>query len=191
MACAETNLPTKLHLDPSSRLATIHQRYRQTDRQAGQDRTDRQRSDRIGELFLQTVAQNLLKSYYFSAAFNICWLLLALVLLTVAMHLRSSCNRRTLSLLTIMMMTDLLLIQYTALIIISCRPISGMTISDLGYSLVLSMATRDLYYFRNPKWIRVFRTHVRRVALLLIQLDPVLMSRRRLRYISYTRTSCC
>jgi len=41
----------KFHLDPSNRLATIHQRYRQTDRQ------DRQRSDSIGRTVLQTVAQ--------------------------------------------------------------------------------------------------------------------------------------
>jgi len=38
------------HPDPSSRLATIHQRYRQ-DRQTGQ------RSDSIGRTVLQTVAQ--------------------------------------------------------------------------------------------------------------------------------------
>ena len=43
----------KFHLDPSNRLATIHQRYRQTDRtgQTGQ------RSDSIGRI--QTVAQKL------------------------------------------------------------------------------------------------------------------------------------
>ena len=44
-------LHAKFHLDPSNRLATIHQRYRQT----GQ--TDRQRSDSIGRTVLQTVAQ--------------------------------------------------------------------------------------------------------------------------------------
>ena len=46
----------KFHLDPSNRLATIHQRHIQT----GQDRTDRtgrQRSDSIGRTVLQTVAQ--------------------------------------------------------------------------------------------------------------------------------------
>ena len=43
----------KFHLDPSNRLATIHQRHRQ-------DRTDRKRSDRIGRIVLQTVAQILL-----------------------------------------------------------------------------------------------------------------------------------
>jgi len=56
----------KFHLDPSSRLATIHQRYRQTDRQTDRhtdrqtDRTgqtDRQRSDSKGRTVLQTVAQ--------------------------------------------------------------------------------------------------------------------------------------
>ena len=40
-------LRAKCHLDPSSRLATIHQRYRQ----------DTQRSDSIGRTVLQTVAQ--------------------------------------------------------------------------------------------------------------------------------------
>jgi len=52
---AEAYRHAKLHLDPSNRLATIHQRYRQTDRQ-----TDRQRSDNIGRTVLQTVAQKLL-----------------------------------------------------------------------------------------------------------------------------------
>jgi len=47
----EAYLRAKFHLDPSNRLATIHQRYRQT----GQ--TDRQRSDSIGRTVLQTVAQ--------------------------------------------------------------------------------------------------------------------------------------
>jgi len=32
VAWAEAYLRTKWHLDPSSRLATIHQRYRHTDR---------------------------------------------------------------------------------------------------------------------------------------------------------------
>jgi len=31
VARAETYLSAKLHLDPSNRLATVHQRYRQTD----------------------------------------------------------------------------------------------------------------------------------------------------------------
>jgi len=48
----ETYLRTKWHLDPSNRLATIHQRDRQRDRI---DRTG-QRSDSIGRTFLQTVA---------------------------------------------------------------------------------------------------------------------------------------
>jgi len=42
------------YLDPSNRLATVHERYRQTDRQ-----TDRQQSDSIGRTILQTVAQKL------------------------------------------------------------------------------------------------------------------------------------
>ena len=50
----QTYLRTKWHLDPSNRLATIHQRCRQdrqTDRQTGQ------RSDSIWRTVLQTVAQ--------------------------------------------------------------------------------------------------------------------------------------
>ena len=50
MAGAEAYPHTKFHLDPSNRLATIHQRYRQ-DRQTGQ------RSDSIERTVLQTVAQ--------------------------------------------------------------------------------------------------------------------------------------
>jgi len=41
-------LQAKFHLDPSNRLATIHQHYRQTDRQW---------SDSTGRTVLQTVAQ--------------------------------------------------------------------------------------------------------------------------------------
>jgi len=48
-------LHAKFHLDPSNRLATIHQRHRQD--RTGQ--TDRQRSDSIGRTVLQTVAQKL------------------------------------------------------------------------------------------------------------------------------------
>jgi len=55
VAGAEAYLRAKFHLDPSNRLATVHQRHRQT----GQDRTDRQRSDSIGRNVLQTVAQKL------------------------------------------------------------------------------------------------------------------------------------
>jgi len=53
VARAEAYLHAKFHLDPSNRLATIHQRHRQ-DRT---DKTDRQRSDSIGRTVLQTVAQ--------------------------------------------------------------------------------------------------------------------------------------
>jgi len=59
VARAETYLHAKFHLDPSNRLATVHQRHRndrQTDRQ-----TNRQRSDSIGRTVLQTVAQKRLK----------------------------------------------------------------------------------------------------------------------------------
>ena len=45
------NHHTKWHPNPSNRLATIHQRHRQTDKQT--DRTDRQRSDSIGRTVLQ------------------------------------------------------------------------------------------------------------------------------------------
>jgi len=47
-------LHTKRRLDPSNRLATVHQRYRQA---------DRQRSDSIGRTVLQTVAQTLLSGH--------------------------------------------------------------------------------------------------------------------------------
>ena len=56
VARAETYPHAKFHLDLSNRLATVHQRHRQT----GQDRTDRQTgqwSNRIGRTVLQTVAQ--------------------------------------------------------------------------------------------------------------------------------------
>ena len=39
MARAEAYPHANFHLDPSNRLATVHERYRQTDRQTGQDRT--------------------------------------------------------------------------------------------------------------------------------------------------------
>jgi len=49
VATAEAYQRAKFHFDPSNRLATVHQRHRQT----GQ--TDRQRSDSIGRTVLQTV----------------------------------------------------------------------------------------------------------------------------------------
>jgi len=51
---AEAYLYAKFHLDPSNRLATVHQRQRQSDRQT--DRTDNGPMAQ-GEPFLQTVAQ--------------------------------------------------------------------------------------------------------------------------------------
>jgi len=50
MAKAEAYLRAKFHLDPFNRLATVHERHRQTGQtgQDRQDRTDRQRSDSIG-----------------------------------------------------------------------------------------------------------------------------------------------
>ena len=62
MARAEAYVHAKFHLDPSNRLATIHQRYRQD----MADRTDRQRSDSIGRTILQTVAQ---KRQFFNTFF--------------------------------------------------------------------------------------------------------------------------
>jgi len=50
MARAKAYLNVKFHLDPSNRLATVHECYRQT---------DRQRTDSIGQTVLQTVAQQL------------------------------------------------------------------------------------------------------------------------------------
>ena len=41
MARAEAYLHAKFHLDPSNRLATIHQRHRQTDRQTVAQQTER------------------------------------------------------------------------------------------------------------------------------------------------------
>ena len=58
MARAEAYLHAKFHLDPSNRLATIHQRHRQT------DRTDR-RTDSIGRTVLQTFAQKGSRIYIF------------------------------------------------------------------------------------------------------------------------------
>ena len=48
MARAEAYLNAKFRLDPSNRLATVHERYRQTDRQL---------TDSIGRTVLQMVAQ--------------------------------------------------------------------------------------------------------------------------------------
>jgi len=52
VARAETYRHAEFHLDPSNRLATVHQRF-------GQDRTGQtgQRSDSIGRTVLHTVAQ--------------------------------------------------------------------------------------------------------------------------------------
>jgi len=55
VARAEAYLHTKFRLGPSNRLATVHERYRETG-QTGQ--ADRQRSDSIWRTVLQTVAQN-------------------------------------------------------------------------------------------------------------------------------------
>ena len=57
MGRAEAYLLANFHLDPCNRLATIHQRHRETDRTDRQERRDRQRSDSIGRTVLQTVAQ--------------------------------------------------------------------------------------------------------------------------------------
>jgi len=57
VARAEAYPHTKFHLDPSNRLATIHQRHRQIGHRYRTDRTG-QRSDSIGRTVLQTVAEN-------------------------------------------------------------------------------------------------------------------------------------
>ena len=49
MAGAEAYLRAKFHRDSSNRLATVHQRHRQTDRQP---------SDSVGRTVLQTVPKN-------------------------------------------------------------------------------------------------------------------------------------
>jgi len=51
VAGVEAYLRGKFHLDPSNRLATIHQRHRQ------RDRTDIQQSDSIRRTVLQTVVR--------------------------------------------------------------------------------------------------------------------------------------
>jgi len=56
VARAEAYLHAKFHLDPSNRLATVHERHRHTERQTDRQ-TDRQRTDSIGRTVLQTVAQ--------------------------------------------------------------------------------------------------------------------------------------
>jgi len=50
-----TSVPSGIviHRDPSNRLATVHQRYRQTDRQT--DRQDRQLSDSLGQTVLEAM----------------------------------------------------------------------------------------------------------------------------------------
>jgi len=58
VTAAEIYLYAKFHLDPSNRVATIHQRYRQTDRTDRQNRTDRQRSDGTGEPFYKRWPKN-------------------------------------------------------------------------------------------------------------------------------------
>ena len=63
-------LRAKWHLDPSKRLATIHQRHRQ-------DRQDRQRSDSIGRTVLQTVAQKTSSSVVCGHLERVCQLFLA------------------------------------------------------------------------------------------------------------------
>jgi len=66
VARAKAYLRAKFHLDPSNRLATVHERHRQTYRTDIQDRTDRRRTDSIGRTVLQTVAQKLDVIWYFS-----------------------------------------------------------------------------------------------------------------------------
>jgi len=53
----EAYLHAKFRLDPSNRLATVHERHRQTGQDRQDRQTDRQRTDSIGRTILQTVAQ--------------------------------------------------------------------------------------------------------------------------------------
>ena len=53
-------LHAKFHIEPFDRLATVHQRYRQTDRQ---DMTE-QRSDSTGRTVLETLAQCSFSVFY-------------------------------------------------------------------------------------------------------------------------------
>ena len=59
MARVDAYLLAKFHLAPSNRLATIHQRYRQTGQR---DRQTGQRSDSIWRTVLQTVALKVKKN---------------------------------------------------------------------------------------------------------------------------------
>jgi len=69
VAGAEMYLRAKFHLDPFSRLDTMHQRYRQT----GQDRQTGQRSDSIGWTVLQTVAQNGARFVKLRVRYDLLW----------------------------------------------------------------------------------------------------------------------
>ena len=61
MARDEAYLNAKFRLDPSNRLAIVHERYRPT---------DRQRTDSIGRTVLQTVAQKPFWSLKMKANFD-------------------------------------------------------------------------------------------------------------------------
>ena len=63
MARVKAHLRAKFHLDPSNRLATVHQCYRQT----GQTGQTGQRSDGKGRTVLQTVAQQKLHVSYLAS----------------------------------------------------------------------------------------------------------------------------
>jgi len=52
VARAEAYLHAKFNLDPSNRLATVHERHRLTDRTGQTDRQDRQWTDSIGRTVL-------------------------------------------------------------------------------------------------------------------------------------------
>jgi len=60
---AEAYLRAKFHFDPSNRLATAHERHRQTDCRDRQTGQTGQRSDSTGRTVLQTVAQKLLVTF--------------------------------------------------------------------------------------------------------------------------------
>ena len=70
---AEAYHHAKFRLDPSNRLATVHERHRQT----GQDR---QRTDSVGRTVLQTVAQKWFALCYRTVVCPVCLSLLSVTL---------------------------------------------------------------------------------------------------------------
>jgi len=88
VARAEAYLRAKFHLDPSNRLATTHQRHRQTDR-TGQTA---QRSDSIGRTVLETVAEKFLMAALWNRAGHYTFALWFLLLSSIYLSFFSSPN---------------------------------------------------------------------------------------------------